>query len=235
MDASSAMSAMGSSGGGGGMAQKLQMITGSVIGTAGAVQFLANAFKKRKLWKNQPILGTTAGETENTALYKQAAAATELPGQRQYEDKLGQTYAEGVYDSQRGAISSLGVQKSAVDLASKKMQAIQDLAGQFAEYKQQRMDALAGWNRERINLDQQRFKVNSYDPWNVKMNEATSGMQSGFNTFIQGGQVIAGAAIDNASSNKYSDILQNLGKGDSGAGKESYGIQEYNPNATYSN
>jgi hypothetical protein len=187
-------------------------IAGSVQGTAGAVQFLANAFKKKKLWRNQPILGTTEGETENTALYKTMASATELPGQKQYEEKLGQTYAEGVSAAQQTATSSSGATQAAIDLAGKKMQAVQDLATQFANYKQARMDALAKWNEERINLEQQRWKTNVYDPWNVKMNEATSGMQSGFGTFIKGGDTVASAFADQAATNQYASNLQKIGK-----------------------
>jgi hypothetical protein len=189
---SSASKSGGSSGGGGGM-DKVSGIVGSVEGTAGLVQMIAGLIKKRQLQKNRPKLGVTAGETENTNLFKQAASATEMPGQRQFESKLGQATAEGIYDSGRSAISSLGATQSAIDLTGKKIQAIQDLAGQFAEFKQQRLNALANWNQQRIELEQQRFKVNTFDPWMQQYGEAVGNYQNGFNTFIQGGERIAGA------------------------------------------
>lgn len=130
--------------------------------------------EEKKLDASQPKLGVTEGEIAANKLYEQQAAATEMPGQRQAEDKMSQAVAEGVEASQRSSISSLGATKSANDLAMAKIQSIQDLSMQFAEYKQKRMDQLAGWKEKQIDLEQQRFKVNEYDPWNVRKNENVS-------------------------------------------------------------
>lgn len=153
---------------------------------AGLIQGIGGARKQKQLWASRPQLGITAGETANDQLYNQLASATEMPGQRQFEDKLGQTYAEGVSDINKTAISSLGATQGAIDLSGKRMQAVQDLAGQFAEFKAQRQTALAGWNTQKTQLEQERFNVNEYQPWNVKMNEAVGQKQAGFQSFGSG-------------------------------------------------
>ncbi len=154
----------------------------------GLAQGITGMSAQKKLWRSRPVLGVTEGEKANDSLYRQLASATEIPGQARAEGKLSEAYSSGVYDAQRTANSSLGATQSAVDLASKKMNAVKDLAGQFADYKAQRMDALAGWNKEKIGLDQQRFDINQLQPWNTKMNEAIAQKQAGFGS--------AGSAVD---------------------------------------
>lgn len=84
---------------------------------------------------NRPTYQTPESLTQMGSLARQLAGATEMPGQRQIEDKLGQTQAEGVNNAMKFATSSLAGQNTAENLAAKKMQAIQDLGGMFAEYK----------------------------------------------------------------------------------------------------
>ena len=199
----SAAGSQGGSGGGASTESKVSGIVGSVEGTAGLIQMLIGLRNKRNLLANRPQLGVTPGEAANTKYYNQAASATEMPGQKQFEEKLGQTYAEGVGNAQRTAISSIGATQSANDLAMKKMQAIQDLAGQFAEFKQQRQDALARWNEQRINLDQQRWQMNTLNPYMMRLGQSTADYQNGFNTMIAGGERIAGAVANQGSGQNY--------------------------------
>jgi len=181
-----------------------------VKAVGGLIQGIGGARKQRNLWNTRPQLGVTAGETANDNLYNQMASATEMPGQRQFEDKLGQTYAEGVYDTQKGAISSLGATQGAVDLAGKKMQAVQDLAGQFAEYKAKRMDALGQWNNQKTNLETQRFDVNKMQPWGAKMNEAVSQKQQGFASAMGGLDSGLSTLSDIQGTQKYMDLYKSL-------------------------
>ena len=199
----------------------IAMLAGSGIkAIGGLIQGIGGRKKQRSLWANRPQLGVTEGETANDALYSQMASATEMPGQRQFESKLGETYATGVYDTQKTAISSAGATQSAIDLSSRKTQAIQDLAGQFAEFKAKRQDALAGWNREKVGLEQQRFQVNEFDPWNVKMNEAVGQKQAGFASMGSGLDTGLGVLGDLQGTAMYLKLLEklypNLG-GDSGS------------------
>ena len=219
-----------------GTGQKVQAIAGTVEGVSGLVQMIAGLIKKRQLQKHRPTLGVTAGETENTALFKQSANATEMPGQRQFESKLGQATAQGIYDTGRSAVSSLGATQSAVDLTGKKMQAIQDLAGQFAEYKQQRLNALASWNQQRIDLEQQRFKVNTFDPWMQQYGEAVGNYQNGFQTFIQGGETIAGSSGGGNQQGSFQNYNGgNSGLGTTGASRLNSSNANYNPQNNLNN
>jgi hypothetical protein len=154
--------------------------------TGGLISGIGGRRKQNELWRNRPTLGVTAGESLNDSLYGQMASATELPGEQRYRDQMGEAVASGIYDAQRTATSSLGATQAAVDLNSKKMDAIRDLAGQFAEYKTQRMSDLAKWNTQKIDLEQQRWDVNQYQPWNIKMNEAIGQKKAGFQAFGQG-------------------------------------------------
>lgn len=179
-------------------------------GIFGAIQSIKGRKEQKKLWADRPQLGVTAGETEGTSLYKQMAAATEMPGQRRAEEKLGQAYAEGVSDISKTAISSLGATKGAVDLSGKKMQAIQDLAGQFAEYKSRRQDALGQWNRQRTELETQRFQVNQYEPWGQRMNEAVSRKQAGFGAFGGAIDSTLGFLGDLQGTKQYMEMIKSL-------------------------
>ena len=181
-----------------------------IKGIAGLIQGIGGARKQRRLWNDRPELGVTEGESANDALYKQMASATEMPGQKRIEEKLGETYATGVSNAQQTANSSLGATQSAVDLAGKKMGAIKDLAGSFAEYKAQRMDALGNWNNQKTNLELQRFDVNKFQPWNAKMNEAVDAKKAGFTSF--GNSVDSGLSMltDLQGTNRYLELLKQL-------------------------
>lgn len=174
----------------------------------GLIQGIGGRREQKRLWKNRPQLGITEGEKSNDALYNLMAGATELPGQRQYEDKMGQAVAEGIYEGNRTAVSSLMANKNATDLYGKKIQAVQDLGLAFADYKQQRMQDLTKWNEQKTQLEQQRWNVNQYEPWNIKMNEATSRKQSGFATAWQGLDTMGSAVTDFAGTQMYADFLK---------------------------
>ena len=188
------------------------LVASGIKGIGGLIQGGIGARKQRNLWEERPMLGVTEGEKANDNLYRQMAASVEMPGQKQFESKLGETYAEGVQSAQQGAISSLGAQQSAVDLAGKKMEAIRDLAGTFAEYKERRKEALGQWNQQSTELEQQRFQVNQYEPWGIKMNEATGQKQAGFGAAGQGIDQGLGMLGNLAGTNAYMKILQEMQK-----------------------
>lgn len=166
--------------------------------------------QQKDLWANRPQLGVTAGETAANTLYEQQAAATEMPGQRQFEDKMSQTMAEGIEASQRTSQSSLGATDTATKLAMAKIQSIQDLSSMFAEYKQKRMDQLAQWKEKQIDLEQQRFQVNKYEPWNIKMNEAVDRKKAGWEGLMGTADQGLGMLTDLAGTKMYTDAIKGM-------------------------
>jgi hypothetical protein len=176
----------------------------------GLGQSIYGATQAGKLWRNRPQLGVTAGEKSNDVLFNQIPS--EMPGQKQTEAKLNQTVAEGIYGAQQSAPSSLNATQAAVDLSGKKMQAVQDLAGQFAEYKAQRQDALGQWNNQKTALEQQRFETNSYNPWMMKYGQAVGNTQQGANAFTGGVDTGLGILGDLQGTKFYTDLLAKLGK-----------------------
>jgi hypothetical protein len=169
-------------------------VIAAIIGLAGSAAKMigggiqASRAKKRQneLWANRPQLGMTEGERQNNALYEKMANATQLPGYNNIMGNLDQSVASGIYDAQKSSISSLGATQAAVDLNSKKMDALRDLAGMFAEYKTGRMDALGRWNSMRADYETQRFDVNQFQPWGMQMNESVAGKKAGVTALGQG-------------------------------------------------
>jgi patatin-like phospholipase/acyl hydrolase len=178
----------------------------------GLGQGIFGAAKANKLWNNRPQLGVTAGEKNNDLLFNRQASATEMPGQKQTEEKLNQAVAEGMYGAQQSAPSSLNATQAAVDLSGKKMQAIQDLSGKWAEMKYQRQQALEAWNQQKIGLEQQRFQTNQYDPFMMQYGQAIGAKQQGANTFTSGIDTGLGILGDLQGTKFYTDLLAKLGK-----------------------
>lgn len=188
---------------------------GSLIGAGvkagvGLFQWAQAKQKQADLERNRPILYKSQAETDSEKLLSQMAFATEAPGQKQFEDKLGQTYAEGIYNAQKSSISSLNATQSAIDLSNKKTQAIQDLAGMFAESKYKRMDALVAGKRYTAEQDKERFQVNDYDQWMLKYGKATGNEQNGFNAMGSAMDTGLASINDQQSTNAYLEILKRM-------------------------
>lgn len=188
------------------------LVASGIKGISGLVQGIGGAQKQRNLWNSRPILGTTEGEKSNDSLFRNLAASTELPGQQSFEDKLGQTYSQGVSDINKTAISSLGATQGAIDLSGKKMQAVQDLAGSFAEYKQKNTERLGAWNNQKSQNEMQRFQTNSYDPWQMQYGQAVGQKQAGFGNMGSGIDSGIGALGDYAGTKAMMDMLAKIGK-----------------------
>lgn len=186
------------------------LVAAGVKGIGGLIQGIGGANKQKNLWNNRPQLGVTAGETANDNLYNSMANVTEMPGQSQFVNKLDQTYAEGVSNAQKTAVSSLGATQGAIDLSGKKMDAIQNLAGQFAEFKNQRQSALSQWNNQKSQNEMQRFQVNQYDPWQMQYGQAVGQKQAGFNNMGSGVDTGLGIMGDMAGTNKLMEMLQGM-------------------------
>ena len=92
----------------------------------GLWQGISGRKKQNDLWNNDPKLEQSQYEKDNLGLLKGAAYATVAPWEKTANDRLNQAYGEGVYNSQQASQSSLGAQQSAVDLAAKRMDAVQN-------------------------------------------------------------------------------------------------------------
>lgn len=196
---------------------------GSLLGTAakagvGIGQLIKGSRDSKRLWKTMPTLGVTQGEKLNNNLYSQMASATELPGQRQYLEKIDQNNADALYQVQRSANSPYSATQAAMNLAQQKNNAVRDLALNFAQFKQQRMEDLAGWNKERINLDQQRWKTNFYDPWNMKMNEASEMKKAGMSNLFGAVDTGMGMLNDMAGTAQMMEIYKRMFPNTNGIG-----------------
>lgn len=211
------------------------LVAAGIKGVSGFVQGIGGARKQANLWQSRPQLGVTSGETANDSLYRQMASATELPGQNRAEQRMDEMYASGVYDAQKTSVSSLGATQSAVDLASKKMESIRDLAGMFSEYKDKQQQALAGWNNQKTNLETQRFDVNQMQPWGMKMNEAVSQKQAGFQSFGSGVDSGIGVLGDLAGTESMMEMYKSMYNFGGNGNKGGFGNQSkplgspYNP------
>ena len=190
----------------------------SIIGMAGAgakaIGGLISGSQGRKqqknLWKNRPTLGVTAGERANDSLYGQMASATEMPGEKRAIQRMDEAVASGIYDAQRTSNSSLSATQAAVDLNSKKLEAIKDLAGQFSEFKMQAKERLGSWNNQKIGLEQERFQMNQMLPWEIKMNEAVGQKKAGFDMLAGGIDSGLGMVGDLAGTKQMMDVYKEL-------------------------
>lgn len=190
----------------------------SIIGIAasgakaigGLIGGIGGKRQQDRLWQSRPRLGVTDGERANSALYSQLASATSLPGEQNYLDKMNETVASGIYDAQRTANSSLGATQAAVDLNSRKLSAIQDLAGAFSEFKVRNKERLGQWNTQKIGLEQERFMQNEMLPWEIKMNETISRKKAGMEMLGSGVDSGLGIVGDLAGTKQMMDVYQQL-------------------------
>lgn len=189
----------------------VSMAASGVKAVGGLIQGISGASRQRNLWNSRPQLGVTAGEKANDSLYTQMASATELPGENRYISKMDEAYSGGVYDAQQSATSSLGATQSAVDLAGKKISAVSDLAGAFAEYKQKAQQNLGQWNNQKSQNEMQRFETNQYNPWMMQYGEAVGQKQAGFANMTGGVDSGLGVLGDVQGTDSMMKILQQMG------------------------
>jgi hypothetical protein len=192
---------------------------GLTKGIIGAVQ-LSRVNKALKGMK-APTYTRPDEVNELVDLYRQRAAATQLPGQEAIESGLGATVAQGVSDVQRSASSSVSALGAITDLYGKKQSAIRDLGIQFAEFKAARQGELAGALGKSADYSDTEWEMNKLRPYEVKMNELTSQKQAGAANLFGGGQEIGMAFNNLMGTQNYTDILKRLqgeGQGSGGSG-----------------
>jgi len=184
----------------------------TALGLTKGVLGIFQAAKASKGLRNlqQPQYQTPESLTQMGNLARQMASATEMPGQRQVEDKLGQTQAEGVSNAMKFATSALAGQNAAENLASKKMQAIQDLGGMFAEYKSKRQQDLMNVMGQEAQDQQTKWNLNEYQPYQIKKNELTDQRQQGWNNMFGGVDSALSGITNLAGTNDYLKVLKGM-------------------------
>ena len=194
-------------------------------GILGAVQS-GKAAKELKGMK-APTYTRPEEANELLDLYRQRAAATQLPGQEAIESGLGATVAQGVSDVQRSASSSVSALGAITDLYGKKQSAIRDLGIQFAEFKAARQGELAGALGQSAKYSDMEWEMNKLRPYEVRMNELQSQKQAGAANLF-GGLEGMGMAFNNlAGTQSYLDVLKRLNP--SGTGQAGTGAGVFNP------
>jgi ABC-type multidrug transport system permease subunit len=187
-------------------------IAQGALGLGKGIFGLFQAAKASRQLRNleQPMYSTPESLTQMGNLARQMASSTELPGQRQYEDKLGQTQSEGVYNAMKFAKDSAAGQATAERLAQTKMQAIQDLGGMFAEYKYKNQQGLMNVMGQEAEDQRTKFQVNQYQPYMIKMNELTGQRQAGIDNLFGGVDSALSSAANFAGTNEYLNVLKSM-------------------------
>jgi len=128
-------------------------------------------FEKER--KNIPKYTTPDEYYQGLDIYKEAAQAKELPGQKLMEEKLGTAVSRGVSQAQKFAPSSVAGLSAVTDLYGQKMNAIRDIGIQFAQYHERAKQAQAQYlSTVGISEAQKRFDINKWYPSQVKLNLA---------------------------------------------------------------
>ena len=162
----------------------------------GGIQSLSANRKQKKLWDKRPTYERPEEANEMLDLYRQNAAASELPGQGLIEDKLGGVTARGVRQVGKAASSSASALSAITDIYGKEQDAVRDLGIQFAQYKAMQQDKLAQGLGQAAQYSDQEFMYNKQQPWDIKMNELSSKKQAGAANMWGGIEGVGAAATD---------------------------------------
>lgn len=181
---------------------------GFTKGIIGAVQ-LGKANKALKKMK-RPTYTRPTEANELLDLYRQRAAATQLPGQEAIESGLGATVAQGVSDVQNTASSSVSALGAITDLYGRKQQAVRDLGIQFAEYKAAREGELGGALGQSAAYTDKEWEMNKLRPYEIRMNELTGQRQAGATNLFGGLEGMGSAFMNMAGTQSHLDILKQL-------------------------
>ena len=130
------------------------------------------------------------------SLYKQRAAANELPGQSLVENKLGAQTAFGQRAAEKYAGTSGQALGAVTGLYGKQMDAVRDLGIQFANFKAQREGELARAQQIMAQAQDKQWEINQWIPAQYKYNALQSMKQAGASNLWGGIQDVAGAGMN---------------------------------------
>lgn len=189
-------------------------ITMALLGLAGAKTIfgIAQAAKAQNTLRNlsMPQYQMPSEISEATNIYRNMASASKMPGQEYAEARLNEAMAEGINEARKYSPSSVAMMGTVTDLAKKKMQAIQDLAGAFAEYKAKREAELARSLQTQADYKDLEFKLNKYDPYFIKRNELVSQKNAGVSNIFEGTTDLMGVLASYQGTKSFLDVLRDL-------------------------
>ena len=180
----------------------------AVKGIIGGIQSLGARKKQKELWNSRPTYERPDEANEMLDLYRKQAARTELPGQKLMENKFGATTASGIRQVNKAASSSTSALSAITDIYGKEQEAVRDLGIQFAQYKAMQEQNLAQGLGQAAQYSDQEFQYNKQQPWDIKMNEASSRQQAGAANLWGGIEGMGSAALDFAGTKYAIDALK---------------------------
>jgi len=130
------------------------------------------------------------------SMYKQRAAANELPGQSLIENKLGAQTAFGQRAAEKYAGTSGQALGAVTGLYGQQMNAVRDLGIQFANFKAQRQAELGQAQQVMAQAQDKQWEINQWLPAQYKYNQLQSQKQAGASNLWGGLQDVAGAGMN---------------------------------------
>jgi hypothetical protein len=175
----------------------------------GAVQ-ASNAKKRAKqMVADRPKYNIPEEYQKALGIYQNLAQG-EMPGQRQYENLIGESTARTMAGAERGAISSNVYQGSVETAQDKELQALQNLALMGVQYKTQVQQNLAGVQTQMGQLKDIQWQTNVMQPWEIQKNIETEQRQAGMQNLF-GGLGEMGSSVMNFVGTKYmGEIMKGL-------------------------
>ena len=194
-----------------------QLLLGGLISGAlgagkaifGAVQASRAKKKAAQMVADRPKYNIPEEYQKSLGIYQNLAAG-EMPGQKYYENLIGESTARAMTGAERGAISS-NVYQGAVETAQdKELQALNNLALMGMQYKTQAQQNLAGAQSAMGQLKDVQWQTNVLQPWEIQKNIETEQRQAGMQNMFSGlGDM--GSAVMNFVGTKYmGEIIKEL-------------------------
>jgi hypothetical protein len=197
------------------------LLTGSGIAGAGLnlAKGIFGAFQTAKA--NKEIRGLLANPVtykrpeeyeQELNMRRQLMSQSQMPGQGYMEQNIGQSVAQALSASEKGAISSNSYQKSVGNILDKQLQAFQDLGMQSAQWQQRNKENYMSTLQRGADYSDTEWSENKLRPYETKLNMAFSNKQAGQQNLWGGMEGAISGVQDLIGTKYYSDILKTLRK-----------------------
>jgi len=184
---------------------------GIVKAIIGGVQAASGTRQLNRLLKNRPTYTIPEAYQKALGIYGNLAAS-EMPGQQYYENRIGESTARTVSNAERGAISSNVFQGAVSNAQDKELQAIQGLAKMGAEYRTTQMQNYGQALNQYGQLQDKQWEVNQFQPWEIKTNMANEKKMAGVQNLWGGLNEIGSTAMNFAGTSYYIDAMKEMAR-----------------------
>ena len=194
-----------------------QLLAGALISGAlglgksifGAVQASRAKKKAAQMVADRPKYNIPEEYQKSLGIYQNLAAG-EMPGQKYYENLIGESTARAMTGAEKGAISS-NVYQGAVETAQdKELQALNNLALMGMQYKTQAQQNLAGAQSAMGQLKDVQWQTNVLQPWEIQKNIETEQRQAGMQNMFSGLGDMGSAVQNFVGTRYYTEMLKGL-------------------------